>query len=135
MRRYIFLAVFALVPLSAAALFALPAQAQYEMNRNMTADELNEIHREVEQLYGEDPGLPIDSTGDAQQERIAPAEPQPLPPAVAAALPEIKKTLQNIRRSPPRQPAVKRQIPQRQTSPDRRSPPAYQQPGGSRRIR
>ena len=135
MRRYVFFAVLTLAPLPAAPLFALPAQAQYEMNRNMTADELNEIHREVEQLYGENPGLPVDSAGDAEQERIDPAEPQPLPPAVAAAIPEIKKTLQNIRKAPPRQPAVKRQTPQRQASPDRRSPPAYQHPGGSGRLR
>ena len=131
MRYYISPAVFAF----AALLFEPHAQAQYEMPRNMTAAELEKIHREVEQLYGENPGLPVDGSGDTEQERIDSAEPQPtLPAAAAAAIPEIKKRIQKIHRPPPQKPAVNKSTTPQNTGYDRRSPPAYQHKG-SKRIR
>lgn len=122
-------AVFALAALLAVACIT-PAQAQYEMDRNMTEAELNEIHREVEELYGENPGLPA---GEAEEERIDPAQlQQSLPPAAAAAIPKITKTLQKIRQPAPQPPAAAKKSTPQNTAPDRRSPPAYRHKGSSR---
>lgn len=122
-------AVFALAALLAVACIT-PAQAQYEMDRNMTEAELNEIHREVEELYGENPGLPA---GEAEEERIDPAQlQQSLPPAATAAIPKIRKTLRNIRKSSSPQPATRQDPAQQNNASSRRAPPAYRHKGSSR---